>query len=361
MRVLFFTERLAPPFDEGIKNVVANLLRRLAAAHDVLALTTEGVDIPDLSVRNVPALNRLLLNAGLRHEIRAFRPERICYLPTASMTLFAFLRARVLGAHGRGAPVSMIALQPRQQGALQRVLVSLLAPERVIVQSRSSAERLRYLGPRVHFVPAGVDMTRFAPADDPHRCALRRQYGIDEDARIILHAGHVNRNRNVQILGALAELERAHVILAGSSSTRQDATLLDELRAAGVRVYASYNPHIEELYQLADLYVFPSSPATSPDETPAIEVPLSVLEAMACDLPVVATRFGGLPAMFEEGEGVFYVDDPHDTAGWREKAMQGLSAGRGHTRRRAAPHSWQNLLDVALGADTYAQTGQHDG
>ena len=108
MRVLFFTERLAPPFDEGIKNVAVNLLRRLAPAHDLLALTMEGADIPELGVRNLSAksrlssaTNRLLLDAGLRREIRSFRPDRICYLPTASMTLFAFLRSRVLQSHGR--------------------------------------------------------------------------------------------------------------------------------------------------------------------------------------------------------------------------------------------------------------------
>jgi glycosyltransferase involved in cell wall biosynthesis len=361
MRVLFFTERLAPPFDEGIKNVAVNLLRRLVAEHDVLALTTGGADIPDLRVRNAPALNRALLNAGLRREIRSFRPERICYLPTASMTLFSFLRARILKWHGRGAPVSMIALQPRQQSRLQQRLVSRIAPERVIVQSSSSAARLRYLGSRVHFVPAGVDMARFAPVDDARRRALRRQYGIDDDAHVILHVGHLNLNRNVQILGALARLEGARVLLAGSSSTRQDPALIADLQSAGVEVFTGYHPHIEELYQLADLYVFPSSPATSPDETPAIEAPLSVLEAMACDLPVATTRFGGLPAMFEAGGGVFFVDDPHDAAAWKDAITSGLLAGRGRTRRRVAPHSWQNLLDAALGADIHEQTRLYDG
>ena len=204
-------------------------------------------------------------------------------------------------------------------------------------------------------------MARFAPADAARRHALREQYGVADGAQVILHAGHINRNRNVQILAALAGLENAHVILAGSSSTRQDTGLIEELQAAGVSVYTTYNPRVEELYQLADLYVFPPSPATSPDETPAIEVPLSVLEAMACDLPVVATCFGGLPAMFEEGEGLFYVNDPADSAEWQRKVREGLSAGRGHTRHRVAPHSWQNLVDVVLGEHTYAHKGSHRG
>jgi len=360
MRVLFFTERLAPPLDEGIKNVAANLLRRLNDSHDTLALTMEGEDIPDLAVRNVPKLNRMLLDAGFCKEIRSFRPDRICYLPTASMTLFAFLRARLLKMYGRGAPVSMIALQPRQQGNFQRRLVSLIAPDRVIVQSRASAERLSYLGDRVHFVPAGVDTGRFVPADVQRRDALREKYGIDKNVRVLLHVGHINRNRNAQMLAALTELENTCVVLVGSSSTQQDEDLIDELKSAGVRVFSTYIPHIEELYQLSDLYIFPSSPATSPDQTPAIEVPLSVLEAMACDLPAVTTCFGGLPAMLEEGDGISYVNAPNDSVEWSKKVTQALSCERGNARRRIAKYSWQAMLDAALGADNIDDRDDND-
>ncbi|MBC7243140.1 MAG: hypothetical protein H5T60_11930, partial [Anaerolineae bacterium] len=54
MRVAVFSERLAPPFDEGIKNVTYNLLRRLGVEHSVMALTTGGADIPELGVRDIP-------------------------------------------------------------------------------------------------------------------------------------------------------------------------------------------------------------------------------------------------------------------------------------------------------------------
>jgi len=361
VRVLFFSERLSPPFDEGIKNVAVNLLRRLREEHEALALTTGGANIPELGVQDLPALNRLLWSRELRRQIRAFRPDRICYLPTASMTLFAFLRARVLQNHGHGAPVTMLALQPRHQGRLNRVIVPHIAPERVIVQSRMSERLLAYLGDRVKFVPAGVDTSRFSPATDMQRLKLRERYGIDADKKVILHAGHINRNRNVGMLIAVAQLEGVHVILAGSSSTRQEVDLIDELRTAGVQVVTEYLPHLEEWYQLADLYLFPPSPATTPAQTPAIEVPLSVLEAMASDLPVVTTRFGGLPALFDEGEGLLYVDDSHDEREWQSKVTEGFRAGRGHTRRLVEPYSWQRMLDAVLGIEDNDLSGEHSG
>ena len=65
MRICLFSERMAPPFDEGIKNTALQLARGFAVAqgagdgHDVLTLTTFGRDVPELGIRNMPA-NRLL-------------------------------------------------------------------------------------------------------------------------------------------------------------------------------------------------------------------------------------------------------------------------------------------------------------
>jgi glycosyltransferase involved in cell wall biosynthesis len=365
VRIVFFSERLAPPFDEGIKNVAANLLRQLRDRHDILALTTAGSDIPELGVRNLPRLSRHLWDAPLRARIRQHRPERIVYLPTASMTLFSFLRAAILRGHGQGAPTTLIALQPRAQTWVGRLLVPLIAPERVVVQSRASAALLAYLGQRVRFAPAGVDLERFSPASVPQRHELRLRYGIDADARVILHAGHINRNRNVAVLKSVQAIEKAQTVLVGSTSTPQDVDLVAELRRSGVRVVTEYQMHMEDWYRLADVYLFPASPESPPDQMPAIEVPLSVLEAMACDLPVVTTRFGGLPALFEERAGLHYVDDAHEDAAWRDGVREALRVGAAHTRAGLVPLSWSAFADAVIGnsagqeggADSLCQAG----
>jgi len=58
-----------------------------------------------------------------------------------------------------------------------------------------------------------------------------------------------------------------------------------------------YIKKIEEIYQLSDCYIFPIT-----FEGGGISILLSVLEAMACNLPVVTTKFGGLPAIFKGGD-----------------------------------------------------------
>jgi len=154
------------------------------------------------------------------------------------------------------------------------------------------------------------------------------------------------------MLAALQTLPGVQTLLAGSRSTPQDATLIEELRAAGVRVIADFVPHVEELYQLADLYVFPCPPDAPAEQTPAIEVPLSVLEALACDLPVATTRFGGLPALFPaDAPAIRFVERAGDAEAWRASVLAGLSVGRGQARRLAEPLSWDSLVEAALGGE----------
>jgi glycosyltransferase involved in cell wall biosynthesis len=114
--------------------------------------------------------------------------------------------------------------------------------------------------------------------------------------------GHVNANRNIPELSSLIENGRC-LLVVGSTSTPEDSAVAYALRSAGAVLLREYRADIASLYRLADCYVFP---VTAP--TGAIDLPLSVLEAMACNLRVVTTRFGGLPTFFTEGEGLVFVN-----------------------------------------------------
>jgi len=71
------------------------------------------------------------------------------------------------------------------------------------------------------------------------------------------------------------------------------------LKKYGFRIIDEYVPNIEEIYNLADCYVFPTFKRHN-----CIDMPLSVMEAMACNIPVISTKFGGLPKIFKEGNGL---------------------------------------------------------
>jgi len=303
LRICMFSERLSPPFDEGIKSYALHLARSLAADHKVLALTALGADIPEMGVRNV-ASNRLLLAPALAAKLLRFRPQLIIYVPTASATLFSFLRARLLKAYGRGARVALLTLQPREHGRLAQLLMPRLQPDLVLVQAERTRVSLSFLDGEIGFFPPGIDTERFRPGPVGRRLELRRLYGLKPEDYVLLHVGHLNRGRNIQALCDLQRVPGNQVLVVGSTSTPQDSLLVQELRDAGLRVISDYVSDIVEIYQLADCYLFPVV-----EESRCIDVPLSVLEAMACDLPVVTTRYGGLPLLFSAGAGFCYMDD----------------------------------------------------
>ena len=83
-----------------------------------------------------------------------------------------------------------------------------------------------------------------------------------------------------------------------------DPAWRDRLRMAGIIVIDEYTDDIHELYQACDLYLFPVS-----SNLGALEFPLSVIEAAACNLPTLTTRFGALPDILKESPGFTYYDE----------------------------------------------------
>ena len=295
MKILFVCERLGERDDEGIRNLAQALLDHFAERHDVLALTQgeSGAASKVLRIAMNPLARRTFLSAELLRQASRFRPDVTLYVPWTSGTLPTFVRARVL-RYATRAPVAIYLTQPYDNPQWQRLFVRYLLPELAIALSDNVVRHLAQLGAEAELVPAGVDLVRFRPPSAEEREQRRAELGIGKDERLVVHVGHLNRNRlDEGDIAALARAPGRRVVIVGSTSTPQDEALVRGLEAAGCRVIDRYLPHIERLYQAADAYLFPTRAQRS-----SIGVPLSVLEALACGLPVVSTRFEGLPRLF---------------------------------------------------------------
>lgn len=308
MRICLLSERVKRPYDEGIKNVAVSLSVALGHVAEALALTTDGESDPELHIQNVPG-NRLLLSLPLGRQIRAFRPDTMVYIPTACATPASLVRARMLRQYWPTARMIMITLQPRPYSQQARSLIRhLLSPVRgrtcpdwLLAQSLSTSETLASLGGRTALLPPAVDTVRFRPCAPEEKARLRRQYGLPVSPRIVTHVGHLKAARSLDAFLALAQLPNLHGLVVASTSTAQDEQVKARLIAAGVTVVDSYVPEVEDIYRLSDVYLFLAT-----DPNAAIEMPLSVLEAMATNLAVVCTPYGGLPDAFGAGQGVYY-------------------------------------------------------
>lgn len=120
-----------------------------------------------------------------------------------------------------------------------------------------------------------------------------------------------------------------------------DRDVYMKLIASGCLVWRRHFPNIEELYQLADLYAFPVT-----DILGSIELPMSVMEAMACNLPVILTKFGALPRILEEKEGLVFVNEIEDMPLKIEQIRNGNLTIR--TREEVKLYSWENVTQSLI-------------
>ncbi len=281
LRLALLAQGYVPPFDEGVKVLLKNLKDAFARV--------PGVDA-------VPLMGKRLGRSLLPLARGGF--DYVVYVPVQSATFNSLLKARLLSAWGRS-KVVLVAPQIRSYGFKRRWLARLLQPHRIFVQSRRAAESLTGLGfRRVAINGWGVDLRKFHPVGADEKARLRRKYGIPGDRTVYLHFGHLRPGRNVAEMEVLARRPDAYPLLVCSTTTPRTHGLQDRLEAAGVRLMTDFIPENQEIYQLSDYYVFP----TTYDQS-AIEFPLSVLEALACGIPVFHKNFGALLDLGRVGYG----------------------------------------------------------
>lgn len=345
-RICLLSEDLSGAPDEGLKKFALALARSLRAHHELTVLSTRGA-APLPYAYLVPA-SRTFLSRRLKLALRALRPEILVYAARASTTFSTFLRCRVLRAYAPTSRLVLLGLQPRRHGPLQRRLLPALRPDLTLVQGLESSQYLEQLGLPAEVVSSGVDTEVFRPPTPAERQAARAWLRLERSRPVLLHIGHLRRGRGVEALEQLAKRSEVQVVLVTSSSTAQEAEpgLADRLRASGVHLIGEYIPRIEQVYHAADCYVFP---VESTDN--AIEAPLTVFEALACNLPVVSTRFGGLPALFAglDNPGLVFVDGPNQLI---EVALHLAAGGPWGTRALVSRFSWEavaeRLVEAAL-------------
>jgi glycosyltransferase involved in cell wall biosynthesis len=189
--------------------------------------------------------------------------------------------------------------------ALPRRLIgaALREADALIAVSEGLAEGLSALGAapgKVTVLRNGVDLAAFAPPTN--RAALRGELGLS--GPVILSVGHlIERKAHHHVIGALAELPQATLLIAGEGPERRALTTLAERLGVTERVrLLGARPHGElaKLYGAADALVLASTREGWANV---------MLEAMACGTPVVAGPAWGSREAISAPEAGLVLDE----------------------------------------------------
>lgn len=217
-------------------------------------------------------------------------------------------------------------------------IVPFFQPDLILTQSYESDRILKKSGMNTIFFPNGVDVNKFVPPSMEYKQQVRTRYGIDKSTFIILHVGHLTKERNLKSLIPLQKINNVQVLIVASISAGcNDRDLQKTLIDAGCLIWHKYFENIYEVYAMADGYIFPTT-----DKKGCVEFPLSILEAMSCNLPVVSTEFSDvLNKTFIKTEGLMIVQREEEIVPVIQQMVE--NEGTVKTRDAVLPYSWENL------------------
>jgi sugar transferase (PEP-CTERM/EpsH1 system associated) len=346
----------------GMENGLVNLINgtpRHRYRHAVLCLQDysefreriRDPDVPVIAIGKQPGKDPKHYWSVLR-ELRRLRPaivhtRNLPGLDIAALAALARVPVRVHGEHGWD--VSDLHGTNRRFRRYRRLVRPFVT--RYVSVSRDIAG---YLGEAIH-VPAtrisqiynGVDTRSFRPRKPGEPAALPAGFA-KTDSVVIGTVGRLQAVKDQRTLvRAVAQLhsespvlaERLRLVLLGDGPER--APLEAEIARAGL-TGACWLPgardDVPAVMRSLDVFVLPSLNEG---------ISNTILEAMACGLPVVATRVGGNPELVEEGASgmLFPVGDAPALAACLRLYVEDPDLRRAHGTRGRARAEQQFSLD----------------
>lgn len=364
MRILL----VVSTFDgSGPGRVAAGLARELTQrGNDCLVVATHGSErapvLDELRGSGVAtehlAMRGMLDPAGPRRLldlVRRFRPAVV-----HSRSMRADLIARVVRRAGAKVLNNIVAMYPDDAISLHGPLLGRAELQLARFTARSvdlfvpNAHRLaapvrevfRVPPERVRVVHDGLDLTRWMTAAPADLAPL----GIDADEAVCLAVGRLHHMKGFgDLLAAVALVHRSRpdlrFVIAGDGPLRGELERqIARLRLDTTVVLAGWRDDVPALLARSSVFVFPSH----------LEgLPGAVIEAMAAEVPVVATSVGGLPELIDDGGTGWLVppSTPEDVAAAIQQAM----GPEGRVRARAARAVALDRFSVAKMAARFSE------
>ena len=230
-------------------------------------------------------------------------------------------------------------------------------PDVIVTCARTLADHVRHTLPvryqerqRIISVPNAIDVERFAPGD---KATAKQRIGAPSNIPLVLMVANLAPHKGQETaIRAMASLKRTGVAvvcwLAGvERQGRRDYTtrlqkLCNELGVADRVRFLEHREDVPDLLRAADIFLLPST---------SEGLPLSVLEAQATKVPVLAAPTAGIPEVVVDGETGFLIP-AEDAVGYAHRIASLLNQpGISHCISEQAyikiikEHNWQRYCE----------------
>lgn len=261
-------------------------------------------------------------------KLNGFAPDVLLLADPLQFALFGLLYARrrqvpailiaqqlpwFLKAYLKGLPTLAAAVERAMwvyAGWLMRRYAAVVVPTKTIADIIEAETGIQAMA-----ISNGIDASIYRPAADVAQSQreLREQFGIPAKAAVILYAGRLDVDKQVEaVVAASAEAVRqhgAHLLLVGDGT--QKHRLMQQCADLHIREQCHFPGFIRERAALSRIFQGASLFANASEiETQG----LSLLEAAACGLPIAAYRATCVPEIVQDGVNGWLVE-PGDVAG----------------------------------------------
>ncbi|MCL4364651.1 glycosyltransferase family 4 protein [Patescibacteria group bacterium] len=152
---------------------------------------------------------------------------------------------------------------------------------------------------QIRVIPGGVDIDKFKKVNTSD---IDRMFGIKNE-KVIVFAGKLTAYKGVKYLVRAGKKIKGKVLILGDGPERKNLEkIVKEEKIGNVQFIGHLGADTDFLikfYSRADVFVAPS----------VWDEPLGlvILEAMACETPVVVTRKGGIPLAVKDGQNGLFI------------------------------------------------------
>ena len=290
------TTTLINSFGPRFRHTIVSLDRDLSASERI----DPSIEINYTTVAHTR--NPVLAIARLRRLLRSCRPDLVLTYNWGSMDGF------VAAAFGSGVPVihteDGFGPEEAREQKYRRVLTRRLALRRayrVIAPSRTLVDIMRQTWKlpeeKIEYIPNGIDVETFSPGE------RFRSFGIPPGRIVVGSVGSLTTTKRYDLLidlcAAVGNGRPITLLIAGEGPAR--AVLERKAKSLGLDlVLAGFQKDPRPVYRSIDVFAL-----TSRTE----QMPLSLLEAMACGLPVLSTDVGDVKETVSADNRPFVTSD----------------------------------------------------